>query len=98
MGRNFTRQVSLISKGGCVRSIFFLMWGGFLVLTLASGMVWAQATAQISGTVKDQTGAVLPGVEVTATQTETGVARTAVTNETGSYLLSNLPIGPYRFE
>ena len=81
-----------------MRSIVFSMWSGFLVLTLASGMAWAQATAQISGTVKDQTGAVLPGVEVTATQTETGVARTAVTNETGSYLLSNLPIGPYKLE
>src|SRR5438034_6991112 len=86
------------SSGGCVRSIVFSIWSGFLVLALASGMVWAQATAQIAGTVKDQTGAVLPGVEVTATQTETGVARTVVTNETGSYLLSNLPIGPYKLE
>jgi hypothetical protein len=59
---------------------------------------WAQATAQITGTVKDQSGAVLPGTEVTATQTETGIARTAVTNETGSYVLSNLAIGPYRIE
>ena len=58
----------------------------------------AQATAQISGTVKDQSGAVLPGVEVTATQTDTGVSRDAVTNETGSYVLPNLPIGPYRLE
>src|SRR4030095_6832460 len=61
-------------------------------------MVWAQATAQISGTAKDQSGAVLPGVEVTVTQTETGVTRAAVTNETGLYVLSNLPIGPYRLE
>jgi hypothetical protein len=59
---------------------------------------FGQATAQISGTVKDQTGAVLPGVEVTMTQTETGIKRTALTNETGSYVLSNLPIGPYRLE
>src|SRR5215510_16528264 len=58
----------------------------------------AQATAQISGTVKDQSGAVLPGVEVTATQTDTGTSRMTVTNETGSYVLTNLPIGPYRVE
>src|SRR5262245_10479323 len=69
-----------------------------LVGALVSPAVWAQATAQISGTVKDQTGAVLPGVEVTATQTETGITRAAVTNETGSYVLSNLAIGPYRLE
>src|SRR2546425_2212353 len=60
--------------------------------------VWAQATAQISGTIRDQSGAVLPGVEVTATQTGTGIARSVVTNETGSYILPNLAIGPYRLE
>src|SRR5438132_557442 len=69
-----------------------------LLSFLACASVWAQATAQISGTVKDQTGAVLPGVEVTATRTDTGVARMTVTNETGSYVLSNLPVGPYKLE
>jgi hypothetical protein len=68
--------------------ILFLLFAGIL----------AQATAQINGTVKDQSGAVLPGVEVIVTQTETGLMRTALTNETGSYVLSNLPIGPYRLE
>src|SRR5207247_7963064 len=57
---------------------------------------WAQATAQISGTVRDESAAVLPGVEVTVTQTETGISRSAVTNETGTYVLPNLPLGPYR--
>src|SRR5262245_15822378 len=71
---------------------------GAIILTFGCAMVWAQATAQISGTAKDQSGAVLPGVEVTVTQTETGVTRATVTNETGLYVLSNLPIGPYRLE
>src|SRR5207249_4905043 len=65
---------------------------------LSCSLVWAQATAQISGTARDQSGAVLPGVEIHVTQTETGVVRDAVTNETGSYVLTNLPIGPYRLE
>src|SRR5437868_11515726 len=60
--------------------------------------VWAQATAQISGSVRDQSGAVLPGVEITATQTDTGIIRMTVTNETGSYVLPNLALGPYRLE
>ena len=81
-----------------MRQILFSVFVGMLVVTLNCAEVWAQATAQISGTVKDQSGAVLPGVEVTATQTDTGVTRNAVTNETGSYVLSNLPIGPYRLE
>src|SRR5881394_797154 len=62
------------------------------------GLLWFQATAQISGTVRDQSGAVLPGVEVTATQTDTGIARNTVTNETGSFVLSNLPLGRYKLE
>src|SRR5438034_3554610 len=69
----------------------------FISLIACAG-VWAQATAQISGTARDQSGAVLPGVEVKVTQTETGVTRTALTNETGSYVLPNLAVGPYRME
>src|SRR5688500_8062036 len=70
----------------------------FLVVLLAAASARAQATAQISGTVRDQSGAVLPGVEISATQTDTGISRSVVSNETGSYVLPNLAIGPYRFE
>ena len=59
---------------------------------------WAQNTASISGGVRDQSGAVLPGVDVTVTNTATGISRGAVTSETGSYTLTNLPVGPYRLE
>ena len=69
-----------------------------VVLAFSCVHLWAQSTAQISGNVTDGTGAVLPGVEVTATQTDTGLVRNTVTNETGGYALPNLPIGPYRLE
>jgi hypothetical protein len=69
-----------------------------LLLVLSGGVAWAQSTAQLSGRVTDQSGAVLPGVEITATQTATGIARNTITNETGNYILPNLPIGPYRLE
>src|SRR5256712_1607429 len=65
---------------------------------IACADMWAQATAQISGSARDQSGAVLPGVEITAAQTDTGIMRTAVTNETGSFVLPNLALGPYRLE
>src|SRR2546425_3202753 len=58
----------------------------------------AQATAQISGAVQDPSGAVLPGAEITAAQTDTGVSRTTISNETGYYTLPNLPLGPYKLE
>jgi hypothetical protein len=56
------------------------------------------STAQLSGRVTDESSAVLPGVTVTATQTDTGFVRTGVTDDSGSYILSNLPTGPYRLE
>ena len=80
------------------RVIVFYIGTVGLMSVLSTGAVWAQATAQISGTARDQSGAVLPGVEVTATQTETGIARNTITNESGLYVLSNLAIGPYRLE
>src|SRR5207244_3095953 len=40
----------------------------------------------------------LPGAEVTATQTNTGLSRTVVSNETGTYILASLPTGPYKME
>jgi hypothetical protein len=72
---------------------------GVFVLASASVATWAQSTtAQISGSVKDPSGAVLPGVEITVTQTATGAKRSAVTNETGNYVLASLPLGPYTLE
>src|SRR6476646_7436050 len=81
-----------------MKRIFVRLFCALFFSVLASAPVWAQATAQINGTVKDQSGAVLPGVEITATQTDTGIARTAVTDETGSYVLPNLAVGAYRLE
>jgi hypothetical protein len=66
-----------------------------LLLLFMAGPALAQATAQISGTVRDESGAVLPGVTVTVTQTDTGFTRTVVTDATGAYVVSNLPTGPY---
>jgi carboxypeptidase family protein len=72
--------------------------GLVVIFVLCSTVAWGQATAQISGTVRDQSGAVLPGVEVTATQVNTGVSRSTISNETGTYVLANLALGPYRLE
>ena len=69
-----------------------------LVLVLTSALAYAQATAQLSGRVTDESNAVLPGVTVTVTQTDTGFTRTTVTDEGGTYVLPNLPLGPYRLE
>jgi hypothetical protein len=69
-----------------------------VLLSLANASAQSVSTAQINGTVKDQSGGGLPGVTVTVTQTDTGLTRTAITDESGSYIVQNLPVGPYRFE
>ena len=74
--------------------------GSLLTLFLASTTLLAQTggTAQINGTVKDPSGLALPGVTVTATQTDTGFTRTVTTDGDGGYVMPNLPTGPYRLE
>ena len=71
-----------------------------LLLLLISSVASAQAvsTAQINGAVKDGGGLALPGVTVTVTQTDTGLTRSVVTGETGAYIITNLPVGPYKLE
>ena len=54
-----------------MKRILIALSVGLFVSVMTSGSVWAQATAQISGSVQDQSGAVLPGAEIIATQTET---------------------------
>jgi hypothetical protein len=70
-----------------------------LISVAARAEAFAQGSiAQISGAVSDPSGAVLPGVDVTVIQTETGLKRSVLSNEIGLYVLPNLPIGPYRLE
>ena len=73
-------------------------WIAGLLLLLTCAPLFAQATAELSGTVRDESGAVLPGVTVLATQVDTGFSRTAVTDGGGVYTMPNLPTGPYRLE
>jgi hypothetical protein len=70
---------------------------GALILLLTSATAWAQ-TAEVSGRVTDESGAVLAGVTVTVTQIDTGFTRTVVTDGSGAYVMPNLPTGPYRLE
>ena len=76
------------------------LFGSLLIVLLTVTSAWAQAgaTAQISGTVKDSSGGVLPGADVAVTQTDTGFKRNAVTEADGAFAFPSIPIGPYRLE
>jgi hypothetical protein len=62
---------------------------------LLSGQMFASVTASISGTVKDSSGASIPGATVTATDTGTGISQTTTTNGQGFYSFQSLPLGSY---
>src|SRR5262249_26114803 len=53
---------------------------------------------RISGTVKDASGSVIPGATVTAANEATTIIRTATTDKTGFYLVTNLATGDYTFQ
>jgi hypothetical protein len=53
------------------------------------------ATGQITGTIKDPSGSVVPGVKVVVTNEQTGLTRDTVSNERGDYVVPLLPVGAY---
>ncbi|MEK7405794.1 MAG: TonB-dependent receptor, partial [Acidobacteriota bacterium] len=60
---------------------------------------WAQtSTGAVSGTVLDQSGAVIPNAPVALTNTSTNVSRRTVTNEVGRYVYPAVVPGPYRLK
>jgi len=72
-----------------------------VVLAMFSSSSFAQSEsggAAIVGTVTDQQGAVLPGVTVTARQTDTAVKRTVVTDGSGRFSFPAMPVGRYEVE
>jgi hypothetical protein len=74
---------------------------GVLIIAIAMFTQGAAAQANraaITGTVADATGAILPGVEVTATNTGTNVPTATRTNQDGIYVIPNLFPGPYSVE
>ena len=68
---------------------FMSMYWGVVVLQAQS------TTATIQGLVKDQQGALIPGVTVTAKNLETNATRVTISNDEGTYRVQSLPIGTY---
>ena len=67
------------------------------LLLLSFLTAFSQTTnATLGGSVSDASRALIPGVTVTATNTQTGIVSTAVTNETGSYNFASLQSGNYK--
>lgn len=76
------------------RAAFLLV---FLFVVGTAGSAWAQtSTGTISGTARDSSGGVLPGVEIVILNVDTGIARTVQTDTDGRYAAVSLSLGHYR--
>src|SRR5256885_7143206 len=67
-----------------------------LFLFLSTDAFTQTTNATLGGTVSDSTGALIPGVMITATNVATGIVTTVVTNESGAYQLASLQPGTYK--
>jgi len=86
-------------KNSAIRLLAYFQLCGLLLLTLCAFNVEAQTIGgRISGTVKDPTGAAVPNAAVTITNKATNLLRTATTDESGFYTVTNLPAGTYTIE
>src|ERR1700744_4812120 len=88
-GQNPNRRQAR-GRWGC-----FLPLIGFVLLFLSLPLAQAQATAQLSGTGQDASGAVLPDAQVTLIDEATGITHTLHTNRDGLYVFAALVPGTY---
>src|SRR6266576_3608370 len=83
--------VSFICDGWYMRKLRLVL-GLFCVM---AGVAWGQTAGEITGEVKDPSGADTPNASVTATNTATNVVRSTVTNTSGVYSFPDLAPGTY---
>ncbi len=69
-----------------------------LVLFCGQNLAAQQATALLTGTIKDSSGAVVPGAKVTLKNSDTNVSRTANSDKDGGFVFTLIPIGAYELD
>ena len=74
------------------------LWLIVTCLALPASLSGQKATAELVGTVRDPTGAVLVGTVVKLIEIDTGLTRSVSTNNDGTYVLSGVPAGRYTLE
>jgi outer membrane receptor protein involved in Fe transport len=75
-----------------------LLIGGLVVFAFGPAVYAQLSSGAVLGTVTDTSGAVIPGVGITITNTGTHLVRETVTNESGNYRVDLLPVGDYQIE
>ena len=78
-----------------MRTVGRVLLGCTLLGMLAVPGYAQRSTGDLVGTVKDDSGGVLPGVVLTSKHMGTGLERTVTTNDAGNYVIASLPVGTY---
>ena len=89
------KRSSLVPKRNRVIRFTLLAFVLFLMSLGGPGLFAQSDTGNIAGTVMDTTGAVIPGADVLATNTDTGLKLSAVSNDTGEFTILAVPRGNY---
>src|SRR5690348_9303952 len=93
IARSVRAAAQPLRERGRNRKAMFL--AGFIAL---HSFLWAATTGSISGTVKDPSGAVIPGARVIVTNTAMGIQNKATTDDRGDYTFPSLPVGHYELQ
>src|SRR5205085_2734467 len=81
-----------------MRSVYLkaVIFMAAVTLLLSGSRSFGQAlTASLVGTVTDSSGAVVTGAKITITENQTGLSRSATTNQSGNYQFTDIPPGMY---
>ena len=86
------------SSASVVRGMLALCLPAALLVAAPSDAAAQAVAGTLLGNVRDESAAAVAGTTVTAVEVNTNISRTAVSNETGYYIFSNLKDGTYRVE
>jgi len=87
----FSVRIPMPHRSFHMRSCFLFLFVGLC----CSISLWSQTSANISGTVTDQSGTAVGGAQVAVKSLETGVSRSTTTDASGRYQVFALPVGSY---
>src|ERR1044071_3349990 len=82
-------------EGGAMRRQMISLRMGLLLFFATCAGAWSQTTATVVGTVTDSSGGVAPNVSITVTSEGTALTRKTITNQSGYYAVTLLPVGVY---
>ena len=90
------RRRSIAYVTGRVFAVAVLAVSG--ILSMPGDAAAQAAVGALVGNVRDESGGAVPGATVTALEVRTNISRTAVSNQAGNYVFTNLASGVYRIE